>query len=344
MTEPSAPVSIATKRRQHRLPAALRPLLWAVVAMILLCLGYFLVQRFVRLNLHQIQGTQVYRSAQPDDDLLRRLVQEDGLKSILKLNSRNSSSRSGREEEVAAQLRLKMVYLPMAMHRLPSRQEMINLLNAIESTPRPMLIHCNAGADRTGLAAAMVAMQQGESFDQAVKQQLSAYYLHIGVRGEDVDEILGQYRNDCAAAGVPTGGWTEFKQYLLESYRPGFYHAKLTIHRWQPTGEPKTVQAVITVTNLSRLPFPADGDHPIEVVAYVAQPHGPKQILAAEPLNRALAPGQSVQVPLTWKSPAVANHDTIEVDLLRRQIAWFGEKGSQVLQIPPLAKPASTSP
>jgi len=251
-----------------------RPAQWLVRGVLALaalvgmfCLGYFLVQRYVWLNLHQIEGTQVYRSAQPDEQLLRRLVKEDGLRSILKLNSRNSGSHSGQEEAAAEALGLKMTYLPMAMHRLPTHQEMIDLMQAIENAPRPMLIHCNAGADRTGLAAAMVAMQGGESFDQAAKRQLSVRYLHVGVWGEDVDEILDQYRADCRAAGVPTGGWAEFKRYLTESYRPSFYDAKLAIRRWQPAGEPKMVQAVVTVTNLSRQAFPVDGGHPIEVVA-----------------------------------------------------------------------------
>ncbi|MCC6424630.1 MAG: tyrosine-protein phosphatase [Phycisphaerales bacterium] len=308
------------------------------------CLGYFLIQRFVRLNLHQIEDTQVYRSAQPDEELLRRLVKEDGLKSIIKLNSRNSGSRSGQEESAAAKLGIELIYLPMAMHRLPSHQEMIDLLEAIETAPRPLLIHCNAGADRTGLASVMVAMRHGRSFDQAVKEQLSVRYLHVGVWGEDVDEILDQYRSECERRGVSTGGWTEFKRYLIESYRPGFYNAKLEIRRWSPPGEPHVIQAVVRVTNLSQTPFPVDGGHPIEVTAYLPQPSGPKKILSSEPLNRALKPGESVEIPLTWKSSDVEASQTIEIDLLHREIAWFGEKGSQVLKIEPIEPTTRPNP
>lgn len=344
MTRLSANDSAPNKLRKHRLPPVLRGLVWTVAGIALACLGYFLIQRYVLLNLHRIEGTQVYRSAQPDEGLLRRLVNENGLKSILKLNSRNSSARSGQEEQIAGQLGLQMVYLPMAMHRLPSRQEMINLLAAIETAPRPMLIHCNAGADRTGLAAVMVAMQRGESFEQAVNQQLSVRFLHVGVWGEDVDEILEQYRDDCRADGVPTGGWEQFKQYILKTYRPGFYDAKLTIRRWEPAGDPKNVQAVVMITNLSRRAFPVDGGHPIEVAAYIPQSQGPKKIIADEPINRPLGPGQSVEIPLTWAADAVGADDHIEIDLLHREVAWFGEKGSQVLRVHPLATTAPSTP
>ncbi|MCC7350454.1 MAG: tyrosine-protein phosphatase [Phycisphaerales bacterium] len=323
-------------RNKHPTGWLARGVLICILLAGLFCLGYFLIQRFVWLNLHRIDGTQVYRSAQPDEDLLRRLVKDDGLRSIIKLNSRNAGSRSGQEESIASQLGIEMIYLPMAMHRLPSHQEMINLLEAIESAPRPVLIHCNAGADRTGLAAVMVAMMQGQSFDQAVKQQLSVRYLHVGVWGEDVDEILDQYQSDCQARGVSTGGWAEFKRYLIESYRPGFYDAKLEIRHWQPPGDPQVVQAVVTVTNISRTPFPMDGGHPIEVTTYQPQPNGPKKILAGEPLGRALQPGQKVEIPLTWKVSDVDPHQMIEIDLLHREIAWFGEKGSGVLKIPPI--------
>lgn len=325
-----------------------RWLLRGVIAIAILvgvaCLGYFLVQRFVFLNLHRIEGTQVYRSAQPDEDFLRKLFQDKGLRSIIKLNSRNSGSRSRDEEAAARKLGLNMVYLPMAMHRLPTRQELIDLLNAIESTPRPVLIHCNAGADRTGLAAVLVAMQQGESFEQAVDRQLSMKYLHVGIWGEDVDEVLEQYRDDCNASGVATGGWAEFKRYVLERYRPSFYDAKLSIRRLELPGDPKIVQAVVTITNLSRRPFPMDGGHPIEVVAYIDKGESPKAILDSEPLDRALGPGQSVDVPLSWTASRIEPGQTIDVDLLHREVAWFGEKGSQVLRITPSAQSATTMP
>jgi len=49
--------------------------------------------------------------------------------------------------------------------------------------------------------------------------------------------------------------------------------------------------------------------------------------LAREPLNRALGPGQSAEVPLTWAADDVTVDQTIEIDLLQREVAWFGEKG-----------------
>jgi hypothetical protein len=135
----------------------------------------------------------------------------------------------------------------------------------------------------------------------------------------------------------------DFKRYLTKSYRPSFYDAKLAIQRWEPAGRPKTVQAVVTITNLSRRAFPVDGGHPIEVVAYLPQAEGPKRILSSEPLNRALGPGQSMEVPLTWAAGEVTADQIIEIDLLHREVSWFGEKGSQVLRVQSLAQTAGAA-
>ncbi|MBK8025175.1 MAG: tyrosine-protein phosphatase [Chloroflexi bacterium] len=61
--------------------------------------------------------------------------------------------------------------------------------------PKPTLIHCKAGADRTGLAAALFLMSQGTSFDQAA-QQLSLKYFHfpwLGSPSVAMDQTLNAY-------------------------------------------------------------------------------------------------------------------------------------------------------
>jgi hypothetical protein len=57
-----------------------------------------------------------------------------------------------------------------------------------------------------------------------------------------------------------------------------------------------------------------------------------------------LKPGESVEIPLTWKSSDVEASQTIEIDLLHREIAWFGEKGSQVLKIEPIEPTTRPNP
>nr|WP_234894951.1 tyrosine-protein phosphatase [Sinorhizobium meliloti] len=51
----------------------------------------------------------------------------------------------------------------------------------MQTAPKPILIHCQAGADRTGLAA-MLYLQQIAGIDEEISErQLSVRYGHIGL-------------------------------------------------------------------------------------------------------------------------------------------------------------------
>jgi hypothetical protein len=246
---------------------------------------------------------------------------------VIKLNSVNDNSASGAEEQAARAMGLDFEYLPMSMHRLPARQEMLRLVDLLEHAPRPILIHCNAGADRTGMASVLVAMQNGQSFEQAIGQ-LSIRYLHVGIAGEDVDEIFEQYIDDCRNARRPTGGWTQFKQYIEHDYWPGFYHAKIEAGPAVPLGsDGSRLRVDVRVTNLSGKAWPADRGHPIELAAYVTDESGRRMVLARSELG-AVGPGQTMNAQLTWASEAAGDH-TVMLDVLQRAVTWFGQRGSE---------------
>ena len=50
-----------------------------------------------------------------------------------------------------------MIYydLPLSATRRPTRRELLQLIDLLETCSYPLLIHCKSGADRTGLASAL---------------------------------------------------------------------------------------------------------------------------------------------------------------------------------------------
>jgi protein tyrosine/serine phosphatase len=131
-------------------------------------------------NFHQITEGQAYRSAQMDGEELKYLISRYQIKSIL--NLRGSFPEEDwyvAEKRISSEYAVKHYDIALSAYHEPTREEARILTEIIESAPRPILIHCQAGADRTGLVAAMwKALVDGKSMSEAEKE-LSVWYGHM---------------------------------------------------------------------------------------------------------------------------------------------------------------------
>ncbi|WP_457595736.1 tyrosine-protein phosphatase [Hydrogenimonas sp.] len=113
------------------------------------------IVNFVWLNLHEI-APGVYRSAQPTPWQLARLKKKLGLKSVVNLRGDNPRSAVHQIEKRACErLGLELFFVEFYSRSMPERFRLEALKEAFEQAPRPMLIHCKAGADRSSLAAVL---------------------------------------------------------------------------------------------------------------------------------------------------------------------------------------------
>lgn len=136
-----------------------------------------------RLNFHIVSEGRLYRSAQPTGEDLRRLVSRYGVKSVINLRGALPGDEWWEEEvQVSEELGLERVEIGMSVTRLPHRADLLALLAAYRELPRPILVHCQAGADRTGEAVAVWLIDhEGEPVERA-KLALHPRYGHIPER------------------------------------------------------------------------------------------------------------------------------------------------------------------
>ena len=182
--------------------------------------GLYCYQRWGLLNFHTVVPGKVYRSAQPDERRLREWAQRYGIRTVVCLRSDIRHPAVIAERQAAERLGLQFIMVPLDSARLPNKNEMRRLIEVIETADRPMLIHCRAGADRTGVASVMAAMAVGGMRYSEAKKQLSARYLHLAPSGSHVGGLLDVYERNRGQGGS-AGGWDEFKDWALNVYAGG---------------------------------------------------------------------------------------------------------------------------
>lgn len=132
-------------------------------------------------NFHPIIAGEAYRSAQPDADDLARWKAEEGIRSVVNLRGANPDADWYREEIAAARtLGLSHADFAMSASQDLSQTKAEALVALLDRMPKPVLIHCRSGADRTGLAAALYLAMRGQGEAQA-ERQISFRYGHVSL-------------------------------------------------------------------------------------------------------------------------------------------------------------------
>jgi protein tyrosine/serine phosphatase len=142
-------------------------------------------------NFHAIVAGEAYRSGQPSPDQIKAYREKFHIASII--NLRGAQPGSGwYDAEVRAANELGIQHLDFAMSArkalTPERSRA--LIAMMKSAAKPVLIHCQAGSDRTGLAAALYMAAVAGIDEETSEAQLSIRFGHFAI------PILGPYEMD----------------------------------------------------------------------------------------------------------------------------------------------------
>jgi protein tyrosine/serine phosphatase len=147
-------------------------------------IGLITIARFWYLeengNFHPITPGEAYRSAQMDQDELEYYIHKFEIKSIINLRGKNDGKQWYTEETAISQnYGISHYNLGLSADRAPTSLEIEELLRLYSIAPRPVLIHCQAGADRSGLAAALWKMVVDGSSKSEAREQLAVRFGHM---------------------------------------------------------------------------------------------------------------------------------------------------------------------
>ncbi len=156
----------------------------------------------------------VYRSAHPAPYVLRRFKAAGG-KFVLSLRGGMMNTPNSYERLWALELGLDLDFIQMRSVELPSRDTLIDLIAALKTLPKPLLIHCKSGADRTGLAVTLYRhLVRHEPMSRA-RRALSWKFAHFSLgKAGRVHLMLDAFEAAQAATGV------DFETWVSTSYDP----------------------------------------------------------------------------------------------------------------------------
>lgn len=173
---------------------ARRAFMWSVriVGGTILVCALLLVGQYFSGNFHTVAAGRFYRSGQLSADQIAHDVKRYGIRTIVNLRGHNPG-RPWYDAEVAEAKKLGVAHVDFG---ISSRKELTpdqvaKLLAIFRTAQKPILVHCEGGADRTGLAASLyvAAIAKGSEFDAEL--QLSPLYGHFGI-----PDVTGSYAMD----------------------------------------------------------------------------------------------------------------------------------------------------
>ena len=140
---------------------------------------YFLYLTAVS-NFHVVSPGQIYRASQMSGRVLSLVIQQHNIKTILNLRGANGDRAwyCG-ETNIASQLGVKHFDFGLSAHREVTDEEMDQILAIIRAAPKPVLIHCQMGADRTGLVSALCLYSIEQKPSAEAGRELSMRYAHF---------------------------------------------------------------------------------------------------------------------------------------------------------------------
>src|SRR5271170_1087632 len=174
-------------------------------------------------NFHWIEPGKAARSSQAYAGFLGPFLKGRGIRALVNLRGPNPRWRWWRnEKKTSARLGVEHRDVMLSSKRLPTRKMLLALLDAFDELPRPFLLKCSGGQDRTSFAAALyiVHTKGWSAFDDAQNQFARWPYLHMPKHHQRWLKLFPVYAREDA------GGRT-LRSWVTEAYVPEKFKAWL---------------------------------------------------------------------------------------------------------------------
>lgn len=153
---------------------------------------------------------------------LARAIREHGIRTVLNLRGPNATEDWYRRE-LAETLEggAVQVDVPLSSCVWMSRVQLRTLVDVLDRSDYPLLVHCAWGSERTGLTSAIAELLRPDSGLDEAHEQFALRYLYVRLGdGRIMAEFLDQYEQWLVAQGLRHAP-AVFRRWVSEGYVPG---------------------------------------------------------------------------------------------------------------------------
>ena len=294
---------------------------------------------FAGSNEHTVIPGRVYRSAQLSQAKLERAIADKKIRTVINLRGCCPDMPWYRGDARATfATGVSQEDITLSAKRYPHPGEIGRLIEVFDHTDYPVLMHCAAGADRTGLASAIAVLLLTDKSLAAARRQLWPRYGHFAVgRVGKLDEFLDYYQTWLDAHGEShTSG--RFRRWFADFYCPGPFRAELKLLAPTPLVAPAdrgfTVEIRATNRSVEPWTFSPGGSGGIQLRYTLYTKAGASVYRGhAGHLARTVHPGESIDLTAGFPPIAAAPHvlhadllDAQPIDLLDTDFSQYGSQ------------------
>jgi hypothetical protein len=328
------PSAAAPVRRR----VALRRVVVLLVAALVLPVAVEALQVVFGCNLHTVVEGRVYRCAQPSADTLDQLIVKYQIRTVINLRGTCElvpwyldECRATHKYNVAQE------DINFSAGRFPSVTELRRLLEVLDNTEYPILLHCRRGADRTGMAAMMVLLLKNDGTLAEARRQLGWRYGHVAVgRTAALNQFADFYVDWLQKTGKQHCPGI-FRDWALHHYCPGGCWSVLSWAEPPPDQVTcgKAIVLRVRVRNASMeawhmSPLLAAGVH---LGCHVFDETGREVDVVKTGLRDGeVLVGQTVDFTLVLPPFSKPGRYVLQLDMVEEQLCWFYQTGSQPLE------------
>jgi len=144
---------------------------------------------YLDYNLRTVEDGTFYRSGQMTAGRLAEVIRDRDIQTVINLRGSSMEEWYLEETGVCAAYGVDHRDFDWTMRRAPEPESLAEFVSLLEEGERPMLVHCQGGTHRAGVASAVYVLLDGED-TSAAREQFTLFFNDAPI-GQVVDWYEG---------------------------------------------------------------------------------------------------------------------------------------------------------
>jgi hypothetical protein len=285
-------------------------------------------------NLHTVVPGRVYRSAQLSAADLEQTLRRHAIRTVVNLRGCSVPSAWYLDEcRTTHALNVNQEDIFLSAGRLPASDELCRLVEVLDQSEYPLLLHCRQGADRTGLASAVVLLLHSDLALGQARRQLGLRYGHVSLdHAAYLDWFFDLYSEWLASQGK-THTPASFRQWAEHEYCAGFCRCTfepLQVPRTVPRDTPAALRFRVRNTSVRNWHFRQESNVGIHI-CFVLRDAWDQGVATGRfgLFEREVPSGASIDLAVVLPAVGKPGRYRCLVDMVDEQHCWFYQTGSE---------------